>query len=138
MIDHATSQYDTTGQQEGRAVAGSGPSFGAAADRAAAHQFARSLSHKTSLPASTEKQGVLESPFAEADSSAPSGAGLNSPQQGVGAGVGAPPSMNVRTLSRHFSEKTQQSQIARSARNYTLLVLMHCCVMWGWRRRGRG
>ena len=106
-------------------MAGSRPSFGAAADRAAAHQFARSLSHKISLPASPEKQVMPESPFAEADSATPSGAGLDSSQQGVGVGVGAPPSMRVRTLSRPFSEKTQQSQIVRSARKYIVLVLMH-------------
>ena len=127
MTDDAASWCYTTGQQEDRAVAGSRPSFGGAADRAAAHQFARSLSQKTSVPASPEKQVMLESPFAAADTAAdtPSGAGLDRSQQGVGVLVGVPPSIRVRALSRQFSEKTQQSQIARSA----AIVCLHACIV---------
>ena len=110
----------TAGQQGGRAVAGNQPSIGAAADRAAAHQFARSLSHTTSLPASPETQAMPKSPFAAASK----GAGSEASQQGVGA----PPSLGVRTLSRHFSEKkTQQPQTVRSAAGPDL----SCCCFGG-------
>ena len=68
------------------------------------------------------------SPFAE-DPAPPTEAGLEAPQKGMGVGAGVPPSTRVRTLSRQFSDKTQQSQIARSAacRNISSLALCpHC------------
>ena len=100
--------------QQGKAgaVAPSRPSFGAAADRAAAHQFARSLSHKTSLTSSPDRQcmpSMPESPFAGGKIAA--GGIPETPQQGSGV----PPSMRVRALSRQFSEKTQQPHTARLA-----------------------
>ena len=113
-VSIASLSHAVSGQQEGRAgaIAPSRPSFGAAADRAAAHQFARSLSHKTSLTSSPDRQStpsMPDSPFAGGKIAAK---GIpETPQQGSGV----PPSMRVRALSRQFSGKTQRPQTARSA-----------------------
>ena len=77
------------------------PTLGSAADRAAAHTFARSLSSKSALTVSPNRlalPSMPETPFAQMAS----GSSPDTPQQGV------PPSMRVRALSRKFAEVTQQ------------------------------
>ncbi|KAL0051126.1 hypothetical protein WJX82_002420 [Trebouxia sp. C0006] len=83
------------------------PSLGTAADRAAAHQFARSLSQKgpvSGLPDRQAMPSVPQTPFARASA----WGSPERPQQE------APPSMRVRSLSRQFSERAQQLQTTRS------------------------
>lgn len=82
------------------------PSLGTAADRAAAHQFARSLSQKGSLSGLPDRQAMPsmpQTPFAQASARG----SPETPQQVV------PPSMRVRSLSRQFSERAQQLQTTR-------------------------
>ncbi|KAL0038787.1 hypothetical protein WJX79_007865 [Trebouxia sp. C0005] len=83
------------------------PSLGTAADRAAAHQFARSLSQKGSVSGLPDRQAMPSmplTPFAQASARG----SPETPQQEV------PPSMRVRSLSRQFSERAQQLQTTRS------------------------
>lgn len=82
------------------------PSLGTAADRAAAHQFAGSLSQKGSVSGSSDRQAMPSmppTPFAQASARG----SPETPQQEV------PPSMRVRSLSRQFSERAQQLQTSR-------------------------
>ncbi len=82
------------------------PSLGTAADRAAAHQFARSLSQKGSVSGLPDRQAMPsmpQTPFAQASARG----SPETPQQEV------PPSMRVRSLSRQFSERAQQLQTTR-------------------------
>lgn len=84
------------------------PSLGTAADRAAAHQFARSLSQKGSASGLPDRQvtgmpSMPQTPFAQALAQG----SPETPQQEV------PHSMRVRSLSRQFSERAQQLQTTR-------------------------
>ena len=84
------------------------PSLGTAADRAAAHQFARSLSQKGLASGLPDRQvtgmpSMPQTPFAQASARG----SPETPQQEVH------PSMRVRSLSRQFSERAQQLQTTR-------------------------